>query len=877
MMTSMLRRAALLMVLFAMSSFSVWADKVTAADALQKAQAFANSHFARKGGAPKSKPASQIKAIGQVSGLYVFGLSDAGGFVIVSNDDRTTPIVGYSDSGTIDPNNMPDGLRYMLDGYKEQIALLGDTEEPSRANRAFACSDIAPLITTSWGQSTPYNNYCPEIEGDHTLTGCVATTMAQLMYYHYARNKFSAASTAIPGYSFTAKNKAKEEFTMNVAGLSATSFNWAAMTTTYTSSSTDESTDAVAKLMQYAGTSLFMMYGLNSSETYSEAIPYALKTYFGFDGGIQHCYRKNYSYDAWVSLIYSELAAGRPVALGGQCSGGGHSFICDGYKYEKDADYFSINWGWGGAGNGYFLLSLLNPYKNGYCGLSDDDGFSFGQDAVIGIQPPVDGKDYCLSLEGLNFGGDDAKLASKTFTRAASTDPFTGISLYYKVFNYYHGGSYAFDTTVQLADGCGEVKHTFDGESDQTRDWNGYIEGTLSGLSIPSGIGNGTYYIKVMSRPHGEANWQECFDGDAYKLTATISDNSLTITVPIPANIIPTATLSITGDPTTGDYMTGHEYTATATFTGGTGPYNGDIVLRVNGTAVVGKTLNIGAGENVVMEFPFIPILDGNNTVALYTSRTGGTPIGSEEKISASFVIDNSKNNYYIIEANDGKTVNATLYDRKLYKDGDWNTICLPFELTIAGSTLDGAEARTLTESAFSNGSLTLNFSDPVTTIEAGKPYIIRWNKADGYVDDDEHNIVNPVFNSVKIDKTYRDVETTCVDFLSVYNYKSVKEDNHSVLLVGANNKLFWPQENASLGACRAYFKLKNGLTAGEVATARMNFDDDGTTSLSEELRVKSEEFATAEGWYTLDGRKLEGKPTAKGLYIYKGIKRVVK
>ena len=128
----MLRRAALLMVLFAMSSFSVYAEEVTAADALQKAQAFANSHFARKGGAPKSKPASQIKAIGQVSGLYVFGLSDTGGFVIVSNDDRTVPIVGYSDNGTIDPNNMPDGLRYMLDGYKEQIALLGDTEVPGR-------------------------------------------------------------------------------------------------------------------------------------------------------------------------------------------------------------------------------------------------------------------------------------------------------------------------------------------------------------------------------------------------------------------------------------------------------------------------------------------------------------------------------------------------------------------------------------------------------------------------------------------------------------------------------------------------------------------------------------------------------------------------
>jgi hypothetical protein len=323
--------------------------------------------------------------------------------------------------------------------------------------------------------------------------------------------------------------------------------------------------------------------------------------------------------------------------------------------------------------------------------------------------------------------------------------------------------------------------------------------------------------------------------------------------------------------------MTGHEHTATATITGGTGPYNGNVYLRVNGTNVVGKTINIGASEIIEVKFPFIPTLHGDNTVALYTSKEGGTPISSVEKVSASFVIDNSKKNFYIIKANDGKTVNATLYGRKLYKDGNWNTICLPFELTIAGSPLEGAEARTLIGSDFSNGSLTLNFSnEPVATLEAGKPYIIRWNKAVDYKDDDAHNIVDPVFNSVKIDKTYRDVTTTCVDFLGVYNHKSVKEDNHSVLLVGANNKLFWPQENATLGACRAYFKLKNGLTAGEVAAARMNFDEGTQTVMGHTEITEITEKADA-AWYTLDGRKIDGKPTQKGLYIYKGIKRVVK
>ena len=288
----------------------------------------------------------------------------------------------------------------------------------------------------------------------------------------------------------------------------------------------------------------------------------------------------------------------------------------------------------------------------------------------------------------------------------------------------------------------------------------------------------------------------------------------------------------------------------------------------------MGKTINIGASEIIEVKFPFIPTLHGDNTVAL--CREGGTPISSVEKVSASFVIDNSKKNFYIIKANDGKTVNATLYGRKLYKDGNWNTICLPFELTIAGSPLEGAEARTLIGSDFSNGSLTLNFSnEPVATLEAGKPYIIRWNKAVDYVDDNEHNIVNPVFNSVTIDKTYRDVTTTYVDFLSVYNYMNVYEDNHSVLFVGANNKLFWPQNESYLGACRAYFKLK-GLTAGDVAGARMNFDESTPTIIGHTEITEITEKADA-SWYTIDGVRLNGKPSKKGLYIHNGRKAVVK
>ena len=912
----MRKRLLLVLVLMAFGMTGVWADELSEKQALELAQQFVASHNLRK-----STPT--VKEAGQVSGLYVFNVSNNGGYVIVSNDDQTVPILGFGQSGNIDLNNLPDNMRAWLEGYAEQIAWVkkygnngakgGNGAKAPRRVGTHSTTAIEPLITTRWNQGAPYNNFCPEIDGEKTVTGCVATTVAQLMYYHYVHNSFAATSSALEGYTISSTmNKAKETISLPVSGLDATTFDWTNMTTTYGKESTDAAKNAVAKLMQYCGSALQMVYGLSAnggSSAYNEAIPYALNHCFGYDGGIQNCYRKNYSYAAWVDLIYSELAASRPVALGGQSAGGGHSFICDGYKYESDIDYFHINWGWGGNCDDYFVLSVLQPWEQGIGGSSTLDGFSFGQDAIIGIQKPTAGtKDYCLSLEGLHLGGEDATKTSKTFTRANSEEAFTGIKLYYDVWNY-HYGSNAYDVAVQLVDGSGEVKHTFGGASNQTRSWNGHIEGIYtdgnpSVLSIPSGVAKGTYFIKVMSKPSSESEWQECFDGDAYKLTAVISDDELTISVPIPANERPASvTFAVSGES-----CTGAEQTVTATVTGGEGNYSGDIVLHVNGTAVMGQIAQIPAGEIVNLTFSYIPSLVGDNTLTLRTQRNGGKQIEGSETISIStLVINNSTNNTSLIEANDNRDGNVKLAGRTLYKDGKWNTLCLPFDLdlTLDGSVLAGAEARTLSDANFTDGVLTLNFSDPVSTISAGTPYIIRWNKADGYdaADPATRDITDPVFDGVKIAKDYKDFvsDDGKVKFLGRYAATTYKTENRSTLLMGDDNALYFPQPaltnpeqeyNAetnpwkypSVGACRSYFELI-GITAGDPASPVrefvLNFGDSSveTTSLSEELRVKSEEglarrpegesqFATAAEWYTLDGRKLDGKPTKKGLYI---------
>ena len=890
----MRRRLLFFLVLMTCGIAGAWAEELTKEQALELARQFVAGQQGRRAAG------STVADAGQVSGLYVFNVGTDGGFVIVSNDDRTTPILGYGDSGSIDPDNLPANLRAWLQSYADQIAWVkaNGTNVAHRANRTNRADKpaVAPLITTQWDQGAPYNKLCPTIDGTKTVTGCVATTMAQIMYYHYDHNKFAASSTAIPGYTTTTKDKDKKNYTLTMTELGTTTFEWGDMTTTYTVASTGAAADAVAKLMLYCGTALQMTYGLSAnggSSAFSEAIPFALKTYFGYDGGMQNCYRKNYSYSAWVDLIYAELEASRPVALGGQSTGGGHSFICDGYKYEREADYFHINWGWGGSSDGYFLLSVLDPYDQGIGGSSTLDGFSYSQGAVIGIQKPVVGNaDYCLSLEGFHLGGGDASALSKTFTRVNATDDFTGISLYYIAYDYYYGTK-SFDTTVQLLDGEGKLVKTFGGADNQTKSWNQTISATLNDLTIPAKIADttltGTYYIKVMSRPHGETNWQECYDGNAYKLTVTIAGNELTIDVPIPANVLPA---SVEFSEVTGDRKTGHEHTVTATITGGAGKYNGDIFLRVNNKAVMGIVLNIDAGKTQVLQLSFIPQEAGESSIALYNSREGGTKLGNTEKSIGvvAFTLDNEKDNTSIIKANHGTETNATLYGRTLYKDGAWNTLCLPFDVTIAGSPLDGDGVTAMVfdgeHSGLDGTTLTLNFSE-ATTISAGTPFIIKWAKAEGYdaADPATRDIKDPVFSNVTIDnsdaaiarKTIKSADNK-VKFKGLYFSYRFEVDDIRFLLVGNGNTLFWPLAGARLGSQRAYFQVaEEGHQAPAIHSINFTFDEESTgiSSLTPDPSPKGE----GSDYYTLDGRRIANgqKPTAKGLYIVNGRKVVIK
>ena len=235
------------------------------------------------------------------------------------------------------------------------------------------------------------------------------------------------------------------------------------------------------------------------------------------------------------------------------------------------------------------------------------------------------------------------------------------------------------------------------------------------------------------------------------------------------------------------------------------------------------------------------------------------------------------------LHVKDGGFYSINLMKRIFYRDGRWQTLCVPFaysaEQLAADPDLAGIDIRTLSSASFQDGTLTLNFTEEgaITNIEAGVPYLIRWTNG-GLRQ-------NPYFSPVIIDFSQHDV--TCdlgggksVTFVGTRASKTFEEEDKSVLYLSYHNRLYYPLAGTTINAQRAYFQL-TGIEAsspsqGGVKEFILNFGEEDATSLSEELRVKSEEFDAATGWYTLDGRKLEKKPTDKGIYIVNG-KKVLK
>ena len=230
--------------------------------------------------------------------------------------------------------------------------------------------------------------------------------------------------------------------------------------------------------------------------------------------------------------------------------------------------------------------------------------------------------------------------------------------------------------------------------------------------------------------------------------------------------------------------------------------------------------------------------------------------------------------------------------ERPLYKDGNWQTLCLPFAVpNIAGTALDGATVKTLESATFQNGTLTLTFSEDLTAIEAGKPYIVKFERPYPYVPWDGFNnecsdIVNPIFYNGKIIETPIDIECEAATFHGIFDPYSTGGEDKTILYLGAGNKLYYPSGDMTIGAFRAYFQLNSDITAGDPNGVRafvLNFGDETSdaTRLNDKVKMINDKEAGA--WYDLQGRRMAhsqfsilNSQLKKGVYIHGGRKVVI-
>lgn len=429
---------------------------------------------------------TQMSANG-VPTLYVFNCTDDGGFRILSADDIAYAVLGYSETGSFDPGNIPSQLVWWLKQNSDMIAFYaGRTNEGEAAPTAGDKQRIEPLCKSKWDQGRPYYNDCPKDGSRRTYTGCVATSMAQVMYYH----KYPEVGEGSHSYSWKGKTLSMD--------FSETPFDWDNMLDVYqTGKYTTTQSAAVAHLMKSCGYSMDMNYGTESSGTQGVLIANALKTYFKYDGNCNVKWRMAYSESQWADMVYENLKNVGPVIFNGhEYESAGHSFVCDGYDGRG---YYHINWGWGGTSDGWFSLEALNPNVQGTGG-GAGGGFNYGLNGIFGIQPPTGEEVVTIPDNMLCYGG--------------VTGAMNGRYIEFTQNNWYPQGWYdAMDHDIKV--NMGISIEPVDGTEGEILDINGSF-GSSRLINLKPG-----YYYGSKSGPRAPV---PALNDGRYKVTLTIRD-----------------------------------------------------------------------------------------------------------------------------------------------------------------------------------------------------------------------------------------------------------------------------------------------------------------------------------------------------------------
>lgn len=350
-------------LVFAIGIIPIFADGISEEEAIKLAQQFLGSNSSGIKMRMMSTPRLTLSYVDRSVmyedevNFYVFNRAWNQGYVIVSGDNRSEDmILGYSDEGNFDYNDIPENLRWWLSQYSGEVDYIRANSEESESVNMYkidAVGDVVipPLLgNNKWHQGVPFNNMCPEKNGVKCPVGCVALSMAQIMYYF----RWPLVGTSSKRYMWN--NQALSvDFTRS-------HYDWDKFKQQYSLRETGESVDALAKLCYDCGVAVEMVYDLYASgATFSNTVS-AFTKYFNYSDLITAVSLSDdlsrQRYTNWENKIKSELNKLSPVFYAGSGSSGAHAFVCDGYTSNG---YFHFNWGWSGNYNGYFKIQALNP------------------------------------------------------------------------------------------------------------------------------------------------------------------------------------------------------------------------------------------------------------------------------------------------------------------------------------------------------------------------------------------------------------------------------------------------------------------------------------------------------------------------------------
>lgn len=618
-------------------SIAIFAGNVTEQQALTIARQF------MQGKTFQQKQVRRATTVGD-NQFYVFNAEGQNGFVIVSADDRTIPVLGYADKGSLEMDKLPVNARRWLESYAEQIKALGDDVQTDTHPRRVLGSPVAPLLTCQWDQGAPYNLQCPTYAEDHCVTGCVATAMAQVMYYHKWPEVVNAT---LPSY-MAAKYLYVDE-------LPPTAFKWDKMKDEYVYDETGESADAVAELMRYCGQAVQMNYRLDESA--ASVYASVMTHYFGYGKTARNITRRTYSSMKWESIIYQEIANKRPVLYSGLSGNSGHQFVIDGYD---DKGLFHVNWGWGGYSDGFFSLSILNPYGRGIGGGTSSNGYSMDQDAIIGLQPDKEALAGYSTLYCRN-----AYTYTSAYTRSSSSENFTNVGVYGEVMEYGIWDINFDHAWVLCKDG--EKIQELDVQQDLVLNTsnNSYnyspIKTIFANISFGAGLADGVYELRQMTSSPGTNQWEFCQNTENSFLLAEISGNTLTLKYSDQLE----GTVQVNDVTINGVLKTNRDMSAVINWTNKGYNHETPFYLYLDGYSVGSVSSYVERGETGDVEIAFTSQYAGTKTLKVSTDPSMYNIVYEKEitieetlpqQLNATIAVEGEKS--YTIE---GTTINATL------------------------------------------------------------------------------------------------------------------------------------------------------------------------------------------------------------------------